>query len=341
MGRLSSRIISAFTAGVLAAACGGTTVTELGGPGPARCLTSFSTPAPTLPPDGGSVRVTVSAERECAWSARGDGSWIQVSPTSGQGEAAITITVSENPDARPRSADLVVNDQRLIVRQDPAPCVFSLGAASQNVGAGGGRVAVAVSTLNGCGWSASSPVPWAHVLSSGGNGSGSAELAVDANTGSARSAQLSIAGEAFTIAQSAFTPAPAPPPPAPAPPAPQPPTPQPPAPQPPAPPPPAPVPPPATCSYSIDPRFRTIGRRGRNGDIDVSAPNGCAWEAESNVSWITITSGSSGRGDGRVRYRVEENDGVFDRLGTIRVAGQSSFVYQRGVLGGGDDEDDD
>ena len=335
---------------LLAAACGGTTVTELGGPAPTRCLTSFASPSPTVPAEGGSVRVTVSAERECTWSARGDGSWLQVSPTSGQGEAPITITVSENPEGRPRSAAVVVNDQRLSVRQEPAPCVFTLSARAQAVAAGGGRVAVGVTTPAGCDWVASSPVPWARVLTSGASGAGTAEVAVDANSGASRSAELSVAGQAFTITQAAFTPAPAPPSPSPTPPAPSPtpPSPTPPSPTPPAPPPaptpPAPQPPPpsVTCTYSIEPRLRTVGRKARNGEIGVRAPDGCAWTAESNAGWISITSGSTGRGNGEVKYRIAENDGLWDRFGTVRVAGQTFSVYQRGMLfGGGDNDDDD
>lgn len=340
--RLDSQRISAFLFAFLAAACGGTTVTELGGPGPTRCLTSFATPSPTIPAGGGSVRVTVSAERECTWSARGDGSWLQVSPTSGQGEAAITVTVSENPEGRPRSAAVVVNEQRLSVRQEPAPCVFALGSRTQAVAAGGGRVAVTVTAPAGCDWVASSPVPWARVLTSGSNGSGTAEVAVDANSGGSRSAELSVAGEAFTITQGAFTPAPAPPAPSPGPPAPSPappsPTPPPPAP---APPSPQPPPPPVTCTYSIEPRLRTVGRRARNGDIEVRAPEGCAWTAESNVDWISITAGSTGRGSGEVKYRIAENEGLWDRFGTVRVAGQTFSVYQQGTLFGGGDDDDD
>ncbi len=318
---LNRTTISAFVLAVIAAGCGGTTVTELGGPNPTRCLTSFSTPSPTIPAAGGKASVTVSAERECTWSARGDGAWLQISPTSGQGESAITITASENPEARPRSADVIVNDQRLSVRQEPAPCVYELSSRSENVAAAGGRVSVRVSVLSGCGWTAGSTQPWVHVLTESGSGGGTVDLSVDANTGAARTAQLTIAGESFTITQDRFSPAPPPPAPTPGP----------------GPSPPPPPPPPADCSYSIDPRARTVGARARNGDIDVRTSAGCRWTAESTVSWISITSGATGSGNGRVEYRIDENEGL-DRFGILRVAGQVFFVFQR--RGGGGDDDD-
>ncbi len=338
---LNRTTISAFVLAVIAAGCGGTTVTELGGPNPTRCLTSFSTPSPTIPAAGGKASVTVSAERECTWSARGDGAWLQISPTSGQGESAITITASENPESRPRSADVIVNDPRLSGRQEPAPGVYELSSRSENVAAAGGRVSVRVSVLSGCGWTAGSTQPWVHVLTESGSGGGTVDLSVDANTGAARTAQLTIAGESFTITQDRFSPAPPPPaPPAPAPPAPTPPPPAPPPPTPgpgPGPGPPPPPPPPADCSYSIDPRARTVGARARNGDIDVRTSAGCRWTAESTVSWISIRSGATGSGNGRVEYRIDENEGL-DRFGILRVAGQVFFVFQR--RGGGGDDDD-
>ena len=318
-----------------AAACGGgTTVTELGGPAPARCLTSFATPAPTVPAEGGTATVTISAERECTWSARGDSGWLQVSPTSGQGESAVTVTVAANPQPSPRSTDLIVNDTRLSVRQEPAPCVYELSSRAATVPAAGGRVAVGVSALSGCGWTASSPQPWVRFLAANGSGSAEITLTVDANPGGARSAQLTIAGESFTLTQSAFSaPAPAPGP-APTPPAPGPdPSPAPPAP--PAPAPPAPAPP-ADCSYAVDPRVVTVGSKARNGEIDVRTSSGCAWTAESTARWISITSAPSDTGNGRVKYRIQDNEGL-DRLGTMRIAGQTVLVYQRGGRNGGDD----
>ena len=342
--RLNSTSLAALILALAAAACGGgTTVTELGGPAPARCLTSFATPSPTVPAEGGTATVTISAERECTWNARGDSGWLQVSPTSGQGESAVTVTVGANPQPSPRSTDLIVNDQRLSVRQEPAPCVYQLSSRAATVPAAGGRVPVGVSALSGCAWTASSPQPWVRFLAANGSGTAEVTLTVDANPGAARSAQLTIAGESFTLTQSAVSsPAPAPGP-APTPPAPAPP-PAPPAPSPdpsPAPPPAPPAPPPpADCSYTIDPRVVTVGSKARNGEIEVRTSSGCAWTAESNARWISITSAASDTGNGKVKYRIQENDGRLDRLGTMRVAGQSVLVYQRGGRDGDDDGDD-
>jgi subtilisin-like proprotein convertase family protein len=51
-------------------------------------------------------------------------------------------------------------------------------------------------------------------------------------------------------------------------------------------------------------------------------------------SWITITSGSSGTGNGTVNYSVAANTGANSRTGTITVNGQVHTVTQAGTGGG-------
>ncbi|HWT02319.1 MAG TPA: Calx-beta domain-containing protein [Pyrinomonadaceae bacterium] len=53
------------------------------------------------------------------------------------------------------------------------------------------------------------------------------------------------------------------------------------------------------------------------------------------TSWITITSGSSGTGNGTVSYTVAANSGSSQRTGTITVNGQAHTVTQAGNSGGG------
>ena len=63
----------------------------------------------------------------------------------------------------------------------------------------------------------------------------------------------------------------------------------------------------------------------------VTAPNGCIWTATSNVSWITITSGESGNGNGTVEYSVAANPGTSSRTQTLTIASQTFTVIQAGT----------
>jgi hypothetical protein len=50
------------------------------------------------------------------------------------------------------------------------------------------------------------------------------------------------------------------------------------------------------------------------------------------VSWIAITSGPTGTGDGSVRYEIAENNGLTERSATLTVAGSPVAVTQAGKL---------
>ena len=100
------------------------------------------------------------------------------------------------------------------------------------------------------------------------------------------------------------------------------------------PPPPPPSPPPApTCSYSITPASSSSNWKGGSGNINVTAGSTCAWTATSNASWVTITSGKSGTGNGTVRYSVSSNRATSSRSTTLTVTGKTFQITQKGVMG--------
>jgi hypothetical protein len=86
---------------------------------------------------------------------------------------------------------------------------------------------------------------------------------------------------------------------------------------------------PPACTYSILPTSANFDTASGNGTVAVTAPAGCAWTAVSNDSWIMITSGSSGSGNGTVAYSVAEYTLKRRfRTGTIIIAGQTLSVRQ-------------
>ncbi len=86
-----------------------------------------------------------------------------------------------------------------------------------------------------------------------------------------------------------------------------------------------------SCNYSIDPSSLQFGSNGGSGNVSVTAPNGCSWNASSNTNWITINSGNSGSGNGQVGYTIQPNGGQAQRTSTITVAGQTHTITQQGV----------
>ena len=256
---------------------------------------------------GGSVTVTTSAE--CAWTANTDVGWISVEPPrDGSGRGTVGFTVAAN-GGNERSGTITIAGQRSIVTQAgaAAPCTFAISPSSQNIAASGGTGTVAMSTQAGCRWSATSDASWITVASGGsGAGNGSIGFSVAANTGAARTGTLTIGGRAFTVSQAApGAPAPAPPPPSP----------------------PPPPPPPPPCNYSVSPDEVKFKEDAGSGTVNVSTGSTCAWTARSNDSWITVTAGASGTGNGAVRFNVAANTGK-KREGSLTVAGQAVKVEQ-------------
>ena len=89
-----------------------------------------------------------------------------------------------------------------------------------------------------------------------------------------------------------------------------------------------------TCTYSINPTSASYAAAGGTGSVSVTAATGCAWTAVSNATFITITSGASGSGNGTVGYSVAANTGTSSRTGTMTIAGLTFTVTQAGTGGG-------
>ena len=89
------------------------------------------------------------------------------------------------------------------------------------------------------------------------------------------------------------------------------------------------APPPTPCTYSIAPARETYGADGGTGAVTVTAGAGCPWTADSNATWITITGGATGSGNGTVNYSVAAYAGKpKNRNGSMTVAGQSFSIKQ-------------
>lgn len=87
-------------------------------------------------------------------------------------------------------------------------------------------------------------------------------------------------------------------------------------------------PPPPTCSYGINPTSLSFDGAAHTGSFSVTSQTECAWTATSNASWITITSGGSGSGNGTVAYSITANSGASQRSGTITAAGRTYTITQ-------------
>lgn len=88
---------------------------------------------------------------------------------------------------------------------------------------------------------------------------------------------------------------------------------------------------PGNCTYSISPTSKTFTQTGGKEAVTVTTQSTCNWTALSGASWMTLTSGSSGTGNGTVSYSVSANADTASRISTSTIAGRIFTVTQTGV----------
>jgi hypothetical protein len=221
----------------------------------ADCSYSISPTRRTIGGNGGSYNISVSVNiADCEWTASENVSWISLSRTSGTGSGTVQVTVAANTGAA-RTATITIAGQSHRIDQDPVDCAFTIAPTSQSVSAAGVSYDVSVTATRGdCEWTASENLSWISLSRTSGTGSGTVQVTVAANTGAARTATITVAGNDHTISQTAtdctyrISP----------------------------------------TSRSIDAREDEYNVRVR------TTPDGCAWTSSENYSWISLlpTSGS-------------------------------------------------
>ncbi|MEN3333251.1 MAG: hypothetical protein V7641_2616 [Blastocatellia bacterium] len=172
-------------------------------------------------------------------------------------------------------------------------CGYQLASSGIFFSEAGGEGRVALTCASGCAWAAVNSANWITLTSAtSGTGSNVVTFEVRENfTGAPRQGSLTIAGQTCTVIQDAGL---------------------------------------ADCDYQITPASRSFQSSGGSGSLSVFSAQHCAWQAVSNVSWITITSGSPSIGNGVVNFTVAPNPTSTVRKGRITVGTQVFNVKQKG-----------
>lgn len=87
------------------------------------------------------------------------------------------------------------------------------------------------------------------------------------------------------------------------------------------------------CTFTLTPASASFTNTSNDAVITISAsaPN-CAWTAKSNTSWITISFGFSGTGNGSVGFTVLQNNTAAQRTGSLTIAGLTFTVSQAAAV---------
>jgi hypothetical protein len=92
------------------------------------------------------------------------------------------------------------------------------------------------------------------------------------------------------------------------------------------------------CTSAVEPSVATLGHEGGRVDVGLSAGPACAWDAVSDVGWLSVTP-AAGTGNGTVAVLAGPNTGP-SRTGTIWIAGGAVTVTQAGVTTDSDADGD-
>lgn len=232
----------------------------------------------------------MTAGTGCAWTATPNAPWLTIqSGASGSGNGTTTYVVGTNAFSNTREGTITVAGLTHTVTQEgTVPCSYSISPASASFASSGGTSNIVISTLTACAWTASSPASWITFSTTNGTGNATVTYTVAANVSSTARSAV------LTVAANGFTVTQAG----------------------------------APCVYAITPASASAASAGAAGTVGVTATIGCAWTAVANMTWLTVTGGSSGSGNGTVSYTVAANPNPSTRVGTMTIAGQTFTVNQ-------------
>ncbi|MCU1232119.1 MAG: hypothetical protein JWP63_86 [Candidatus Solibacter sp.] len=254
--------------------------------------TSFTIPADSYT---GEIAVTQSTGSNCGnFSVASQANWIHITAgqTGGAVPGKVSFTVDSNSSANSRSGIIRVSLQNVTITQSGATCLFSADPKNQNFPIDGGTGSFAV-TAN-CAWSAFSGATWIK-LTGGSQGSSNATAAysVDANQ--------CVSGRSGSITVSTGLPSP-----------------------------------PVVAitqdgsqaNLTLSATSATAPSDAKDYRITITTGDGCAWSAFSDVSWIQITNGASGAGNGSLVYHLLENKSIV-RTGNIHIGALLYTITQQ------------
>jgi len=253
----------------------------------APCTYSINPTSQSIGAAGGAgTPVAVSAAAGCAWTATSNAVWLTIaSGASGTGNGTVTFNVAANGSSS-RIGTLTIAGQTFTVNQAAAaPCTYSINPTSQTIGSD--AVAggpVSVTAGAGCTWISTANASWLHIASgASGTGNGTVTFTADSFPGGGASRTGTL-----TIAGQTFTVNQ------------------------------------VRCSGTLSPESQSnVPATGGPFSVSLTTQTGCQWTVTSNVTWMTITNGSSGTGSKTVNYLVAPNPGGAR-------SGRLTFVFSNG-----------
>jgi probable HAF family extracellular repeat protein len=258
----------------------------------------------TIQPEGGAVTYTIATAPNCPWTVSAPDLWIQVTPSSGTGNATVTGVVApiEPQASGARSSQLNMAGVSVPVTQLPRPCEVQLSRGSLVVPTEGAVESIRVTMRAGCTWFPAITVPWVTTIGQvQSQGTGTLSLRIESNRGvTERTTAVVINSPSpsgppaatISILQRAG----------------------------------------AACTYALPADNVTAPAEGFDASFLLNTGDTCPFTPVSEAPWMRIVANPPGANlpANLVRYQVDPNPSRFPRRGLIRVAGLVLTVDQFG-----------
>ena len=257
---------------------------------------TLSPTSATTDASGGSGTIQVTADAGVSWTAKANVSWLSVTPSSGASVGSVTYKVAAYTNgATPRTGTLTVAGKTFNVTQSGRDVVLTPTTVS--VGPDVATFSVTVAALASTKWTVTPVASWLSVVDSGhGYGNDTIMVAAGANPSVlSRKGIVWIGSQKVTVTQAGTT----------------------------------------NYSLSITPTNATASPVGAYGNVAVYSTPDAAWGAESWASWITISDGATGAGNGNTKYVVSANPSLTTRTGRVafkQLLGETNTATGAAVL---------
>lgn len=282
-----------------------------------NCTYTFAPPSASVGSSSGSSAVVVTASQSsCSWNASSSAGWLIIdagAPAAGSG--TLTYTFLANSSTQPRTANLTIGGRIFEVTQaglsssivlDTAAIGFNAAQgtmvmpSSQTVSVSGQPTQIAALSVTALGVSggnwlqaalSSSTTPATLTVSL--NGVAVSALPVGNYLGTVYVSSSQASNSPRTISVTLTV---------------------------------------GPCSYLVTPdSLATVSGLGESRTITVTSLAGCTWVASTSApAMIAFPFGTSGGGNGVVRYNIVANPGTQPRTGAITVAGRTFQLTQSG-----------
>ena len=245
------------------------------------------------------IPIQVDALATTEWSVTPNKSWISVVDAgNGKGGDTVTIALGENPSYLARTGTVTIGTETYTVSQaGRTDLVFSLSPTETTASVNGANGLIAVSATPDLPWSASSDAYWVTLYEATRKGAGNANIVYSVSPQSTlyeRTATITVTPEAASgmIAKTQRITQSA-----------------------------------ATSSLSL--QGYEFEAAGEAVSLEVTVSNIVEWQVVNNLDWLTLSGSSSRVGPGTVTLSAVENNSVYPRSGTVKIAERTFKVSQK------------